>query len=371
MEAAVWALAGVVVILVVLVMALTLRRSGTAAADLKQASEQLLLLAEQRFKQAAHAQNAELDSKKQLIDQQVQAVKTELEKVTALVGGIEKDRQAKFSELATHIKTLGEQATGLTAATSTLREALASPRTRGQWGERIADDILRFAGFIEGVDYQKQATLEGSGSRPDFVILLPKGLRLNMDCKFPLDNYLKALDTPGDTERENCERAFARDVRARVKEITGREYIDPEGGTVDCVLLLIPNESIYSYVHQADPQLLDYAVQNRVVCCSPLTLFAVLAVIRQAVDNFAIHEKSDEVLRQLGRFKAEWGKFEEALGTVGERLASTQKAYEQVVGPRKRQLERPLAELENLRQRKGLEIAPADDDQSFSLPQTG
>lgn len=361
MQVAVWALAGVVLILVVLLVAFILRRPGTTAPDLKQASEQLLTLAEQRFKMAAQAQNAELDTKKQLIDQQFLAVNTGLEKVTTLVNSIEKDRQAKFSELTTHIKTLGEQATGLTTATTTLRQALASPRARGQWGERIADDILRFAGFIEGVDYQKQATIESVGSRPDFVISLPKGLRLNMDCKFPLDNYLKGLDAATDTERKSCEQAFMRDVRARVKEITGREYIDPEGGTVDCVLLLIPNESVYAYVHQTDPQLMDYAVQNRVVCCSPLTLFAVLAVIRQAVDNFALHEKSDEVLRHLGRFKAEWGKFEEALATVGERLASTQKAYEQVAGTRKRQLERPLAELERLRQRQGLEIAPPED----------
>lgn len=370
MEALVWVLAGLVAMLVLLVVALVIRRPGSAV-SLKQAEEHLLTLAEQRLKLAAQAGTADLDTKKQLIDQQVQAVKTELEKVTTLVGSFEKDREAKFSELATRIKTLGEQATGLTAATSTLREALASPRARGQWGERIADDILRFAGFIEDVNYLRQATVECAGSRPDYVFLLPRGLRLNMDCKFPLDNYLKALDTPNETERESCERAFLRDVRGRVKEITSREYIDPEGGTVDCVLLFIANESIYSYVHQADPSLLEYAVQNRVVCCSPLTLFAVLAVIRQAVDNFALHEKSDEVLKQLGRFKDEWVKFAGALENLGDRLASTQKAYEQVIGPRKRQLERPLDHLETLRQRRGLEIAPADEAASPGLPEGG
>jgi len=368
METAVWMLAGLVFILAILVVVLAIRRTGNA--DLKQASEYLLTLAEERFKAAAQSQNADLDTKKQLIDQQVQQVKTELEKVATLVNGIEKDRQAKFTELATNIKTLGEQTTSLASATITLRQALASPRTRGQWGERIADDILRFAGFIEGVDYQKQATIECAGSRPDFVIRLPKGLHLNMDCKFPLDNYLKALDAPSDTERRSYEQAFLRDVRSRVKEITSREYIDPEGDTVDCVFLLIPNESIYSYVHQADPQLLDYAVQNHVVCCSPLTLFAVLAVIRQAVDNFVLHEKSDEVLRQLGRFNAEWEKFEYSLTTVGDRLASAQKAYEQVIGPRKRHLERPLAELEALRQRQGLEIAANEQVASPDLPNT-
>ena len=365
METAIWVLAGLVAVLLIVVLIRWPRTTG----DLKQASEYLLTLAEQRLKLAVQDGTADLDTKKQLIDQQVQAVKTELEKVTTLVRDIEKDRVAKFAELTTQIKTLGKQAIDLTSATSTLREALASPRARGQWGERIADDILRLAGFIEGVNYLRQATVEGEGTRPDYVFQLPNKLRLNMDSKFPLDNYLKSLEASNDIEKENYERAFLRDVRSRVKEITSREYIDPEGGTVDCVVLFIPNDSIYSYIHQADPSLLDYAVQNRVVCCSPLTLFAVLAVIRQAVDNFALHKASGEILSLLGRFKAEWGKFVNELKILGDRLGSTQRAYDNVTGPRKRQLERPLARLEALRQERGLEVAPADETASLALPE--
>lgn len=356
----------IIFILLVVILALALRRPSSSV-DLKQASDHLITLAEQRLQLTAQSGAADLDTKKQLIDQQVQAVKTELEKVTTLVHGIEKDREAKFTELATHIKALGAQAAGLTTATSTLREALASPRTRGQWGDRIADDILRLAGFIEGKSYLRQVTIESGGSRPDYVFLLPNGLHLNMDVKFPFDNYFKSKDASNDAERENYERAFLRDVRSRVKEITGREYIDPEGGTVDCVLLFIPNDSIYAYIHQADPSLLDDALRNRVVCCSPWTLFAVLAVIRQAVDNFSLGKRTNEVLSHLGRFEVEWEKFVEALKTLGNRLASTQQAYEQVTGPRKRQLERPLTRLKALRQERGLEVAPADDTLSIGL----
>jgi DNA recombination protein RmuC len=368
-EILVWVLAGSLVVLVVVLVLILVIRRPAATVDLKQASEQLLTLAEQRLRLAAQAGAADLNTKKSLIDQQVQAVKTELEKVTNLVHGLEKDREAKFTQLDTHIKTLGEQAVGLTNATSTLREALANPRVRGQWGERIADDILRLAGFIEDVNYLRQATLEEEGTRPDYVFLLPKGLRLNMDSKFPFDNYFKAIEASDNAERENYERAFLKDLRSRIKEITGRAYIDPEGGTVDCVLLFIPNDSVYAYIHQNDPSLLDDALRNRVVCCSPLTLFAVLAVIRQAVDNFALHKASDEILSHLGRFKVEWDKFADALKTLGNRLTSTQRAYEQVTGPRKRRLERPLAHLEALRQEKGLEIAPADESSLPVLPE--
>ena len=365
MEVIVGVLAGIVVILVV-VLVMVLRRP-VATVDLKQVSEQLLTLAEQRLQLAAQAGAADLSTKKELIDQQVKAVKEELEKVTNLVRGLETDRQAKFSEITTQIKALGEQTVGLTTATSTLREALANPHTRGQWGERMADDILRLAGFTEGVNYLRQATIEGTGSRPDYVFLLPKGLRLNMDVKFPWQNYFKAMEAASDAERQACERDFLRDVRNKVKEITSREYIDPEGGTTDCVILFIPNDSIYAYIHQTDSTILDDALRNRVVCCSPLTLFAVLQIVRQAVDNFALQKSSNEILSHLGRFKVEWQKFTKSLKTLGDRLTSVQRAYEEVAGPRKRQLERPLARIEALRQQQRLEVAPMLENETLAL----
>ena len=44
------------------------------------------------------------------------------------------------------------------------------------------------------------------------------------------------------------------------------------------------------------PGLIDDAMGQRVVMCSPLTLFAFLGVIRQAFDNFMIEQTSDQIL---------------------------------------------------------------------------
>lgn len=344
-------------------------RGGKLSQWATEASEQLIKLAEARLRTETRAGSDDMDKKKQLIDQQVKAVKEKLEKVTDLIRDIEKERAGKFSELTTQITTLGDQTSALTKATSTLGEALRNPQARGQWGERIADDILRFAGFIEGVNYLRQSA-NGAGSRPDYVFLLPNEQRLNMDSKFPLNNYLKVLEATSDNERRTYERAFLRDVRSKIKEISGRDYIDPEGGTLDFVLLFIPNDSIYAYIHQTDASMLDAALRNQVVCCSPLTLFAVLAIIRQAMDSFALHKASDEILSHFGRFKMEWQKFTKALETLGARLISAQKAYDEVAGPRKRQLERPLSHMEDIRQQRGLGVAPAPlDSEPFAPPE--
>lgn len=226
----------------------------------------------------------------------------------------------------------------------------------------MAEDILRLLGFIEGVNYYKQEIIDGIGSRPDFVFPLPGDLRMNMDVKFPYDNYVKYLDEQAEPQRGQYRTAFLRDVRARIREITTREYIDPERGTVDYVLLFIPNESIYAFIHESDGTILDTALENRVICCSPFTLFAVLAVVRQAVDNFALQRASEEIIGLFGRFYSEWGKFTEGLSVLGKRLASTQRTYEQLTGPRRRMLERPLRRIEGLRQQQGLPVAPGFDE---------
>jgi DNA recombination protein RmuC len=359
MDALTLILALAVVALAAAVLWLALRRpAGPSPASLTEATEHLLAVADQRFARQSQAASADLDGKKALIDQRLEQVGVSLQRLNDQLRESEKTRESQAGALSATLKHMGEQTSALTASTSSLREALASTRTRGQWGERMAEDILRLVGLVEGVNYHKQATLE-SGSRPDFVFLLPGELRLNMDVKFPLDNYLRSLEATTDGERDGFTAAFLKDVRDRVRELRGREYVDPAGGTVDYALLFIPNEAVYTFIHEHDPALLDVALREKVVCCSPLTLFAVLALVRQAADSFALQRSSDEILTLLGRFTREWDKYAEAVEVVGRRLTSAQRAFDEMNGPRRRQLQRPLDRIEVLRAERGLPLAEA------------
>lgn len=123
--------------------------------------------------------------------------------------------------------------------TNMLREVLANTKARGQWGERMAEDILRTAGFIENMNYLKQRKIEGQGSRPDFTFLLPRGLKLNMDVKFPLDNYLKYIEAEAEVDCAKFCNDFLRDVKAQIKEVTTRKYINLKRNTVDWVFAIL------------------------------------------------------------------------------------------------------------------------------------
>jgi DNA recombination protein RmuC len=310
---------------------------------------------------------AELDGKKGLIDQQLAAMTSELRRVGTLVHDLETDRRQSFGVLATELRRQHEGLRALNDTTQRLRESLSSTKVRGQWGERMAEDVLRLAGFLEGVNYRKQATLPGAAGRPDFTFLLPNDLVLHMDGKFPLDNFVRYLEAASDHERTQHRDQFLRDVRARVNELVGRGYLDAADATVDCLLLFIPNEQVYAFVHENDPALLDHALTHKIVLCSPLTLYAVLAVVRQSVDNFRLERTSGEILRLLSAFSKQWEKYAAALDTVHRRFDAVARDYETLMSTRHRALQRPLDQIELLR-RAELTLVGDDDPEAAGAP---
>ena len=127
---------------------------------------------------------------------------------------------------------------------------------------------------------------------------MPKGHALYMDVKFPMASYLRYLEVGHRRRARGAPQELPADVRLRVKELAKREYAAiGEQPAVDYVLLFIPNEQLTGFIHEHDPDLLDDAMNQQVVMCSPLTLFAFLGVIRQAFDNFMIEQTSDEILQ--------------------------------------------------------------------------
>lgn len=340
--------------------------------DLAEAVDSLAVLAGERLEAHTRTGAAHLDGRKELIDAELARMGRTLTEVTTTLGRLESERAQQLGQLGAQMQGVVRSHHELARTTGELREALASSQTRGQWGERMVEDVLRAAGFVPGVNYRTQVTTR-SGTRPDVTFLLPRDQVVHLDVKFPLDRYLAMVDAASDAEREQHRTAFLRAVRERVKELSGRGYIDPQDGTLDCVLLFIPNEQVYAFVHEHDPQLLDDALARKVVLCSPSTLFAVLAVIREAVDRVALERTSDRILDVLESFRDQWARFAEAMDKVGRGLATTQRAYDALSTTRRAQLERQLDRIAELRDERDAEVERADGDDAtlVSLPRSG
>ncbi|MAI08764.1 MAG: recombinase RmuC [Magnetococcales bacterium] len=318
-------------------------------------TEEFLKMAGESLSKHTENNKQEMSGKKELIDQTLKSMKGELEKVNTMVQSLEKDRKAKFDVLTQEITKTAEETKSLRETTHSLRNALTNSRVRGQWGERMAEDVLRLAGFIEGTNYLKQQTLkDGDRSRPDYTFYLPDNHVVHMDVKFPLENYLNYMNADNDVEREKYKAQFLKDSRQRIDEATKREYVDTAGGTLDYVLVFIPNEQVYSFLNEHDHDLVDNSLKKKIVLCSPTTLYAVLAVIRQAVDNFHMERKAGEILDLLENFSKQWFKFTEAMEKVGKHIDNSQKAFTELTTTRQRMLEKPLNKIQELKENEKL-----------------
>src|SRR5690606_13042735 len=178
--------------------------------------------------EARRATSAELDAKKDVIDARLDQVRTEvadgLAKLGTLVDSLSRTNSDRLVQVDQSLRSHAEVTQTLSESARALKEAMASPSARGQWGERMAEDVLRLAGFVENVNYRKQTQLEGASGRPDFTFPLPKGHELYMDVKFPMAAYLRYLEAGSDAERQAHRAEFLRDVRARVRELAKRDY---------------------------------------------------------------------------------------------------------------------------------------------------
>lgn len=312
--------------------------------------QQVLALAGHELGSQLSAGEQQLDRRNEVIARQLDGVASEVRRVNDVVVALQRERAQQHGQVLSGLGEAIRQSQAVASTTQSLREALSSPKARGQWGERMADDVLRLAGFTEGVNYRRQTALAG-GTIPDFTFLLPGGWQLHMDVKFPIDNYLRHLRATGEAEARATAAQFVRDVRERVRSLSGRGYVEA-GVTLGYVLLFIPNEATYAFVHEHDPDLVDVALRQQVVLCSPLTLFAVLGVVRQAVDSFALQRSTDQILDMLGSFSTQWDKFSESIEAVGRRLDSASKAYEDLAGTRRRQLQRVVDRVDDLRRQR-------------------
>ena len=267
-----------------------------------------------------------MDKKKELIDSTLKDMKDGLKNLS-------ENTVALKSQMEESRKSVGD----LSNTTIKLRQILSSSQARGQWGERMVEDILNFIGLTEGINFKQQE--QAGKDRPDFTFFLPDKKVINMDVKFPLNHYEKYIEAETDTEKESEKKAFLKDVRNRIKEVSDRSYIDPEGGTVDYVLLFIPNESIYSFLNQEDGTLIDFSLERKIILCSPITLYAVLSLIRQAVSNFAMEQKAGEMQELVGVFRKQWGQFKLYIDSMSKSLGALTNHYEDLRGPRLRELE--------------------------------
>lgn len=280
-----------------------------------------------------------LDNQRELLKEVTRGLEKQLEGSRNEVGDLKKQNAAIRQQLENTAKVTEN----LQTSTEGLKQLLSNNKLRGKWGEQVAEDLLLAAGFVEKINFLKQASM-GEG-RPDFTILLPDGGRLNVDAKFPFDDLVHYQEAKTDMAKSESLRNFREAVRTKIKSLSTKDYINPSANTLDFVVMFIPNEMIFSFIYEKLPELNDFAASHKVVLAGPYGFTAVLRLVLQAYKNFKYEKSLQQIFGLIGKFQAEYEKFGESFERLGKQLETVQKTYVEVEGARSRQLDRVIAKI--------------------------
>jgi DNA recombination protein RmuC len=200
----------------------------------------------------------------------------------------------EHSTLKGHLQSVAETQHLLRQQTQALVSALKSPNQRGRWGEVQLRNVLERAGMLHYCDFvEKDAAVEdGRRLVPDVRILLPNGACIVVDSKVPIDAYLRTGDVD-EAAREGLLRDHARQVREHVRGLAAKSYWARFQPAPEFVVMFLPAEPLFSAALQHDPALFDYAIDQRVVPASPLTLVALLRTIASAWQQQRLTENAE------------------------------------------------------------------------------
>lgn len=326
-----------------------LKNQITVAANeaLDRNSEVIMARVKELFTVEKSVIKTDLEGKKTSINELVQEIRKDLKINEERLAKSDDDRVKSFSALKNELESYKQVTGDLKISTEKLRNLLSNNQLRGSFGEQIADDLLKMAGFVIGQNYTRNESQASHDTRPDFTILLPDQTKINIDVKFPYNSLKNSVESEDPIEKKKHFLTFKQDVKEKIKQVCTREYINPEDKTVDFVILFIPNEMIFSYIYENMTDVWEEAMRKKVILAGPFSFTAILRMVKQAYTNFRYQENLQHIIGLIQRFDSEYQKYSSSVDTLGDRLASVSKQYELVSTTRNRQLTSIVDKIKN------------------------
>ena len=178
------------------------------------------------------------------------------------------------------IRSLQEAEKALHAQAQDLTTALRGKPTKwGRWGELQLRRAAELAGMLEHCDFVEQQTLTGEdkAQRPDMVVNMPNGRSIAVDSKAPVEMYIASLETDNEEDSRAKLKLYAEAVRRHLTDLCRKSYWEKLPGSPEFVVMFLPGESYFSAALEADPELIEFGAEQRVMLATPATLIALLA----------------------------------------------------------------------------------------------
>jgi DNA recombination protein RmuC len=223
-----------------------------------------------------------------------------------------------FQEQANQIKNVGQ-------SISRLEDLFKVPQFRGKFGEILLEKIIEETLPKEFYEFQYKL---GNGQVVDAIIKFQDRI-LPIDSKFPLNNYLKIMESDNQDQKEKLKKEFLKDVRNRINEIASK-YILPNQGTFNFAIMYIPSETIY-YEVVSDEETISYMIEKKVVPASPTVFYAKLMIFLIGFKALEVEKNAKNIIDYLSRLEKEISQLIELYKTLGNHIKNVSSKYNETL----------------------------------------
>ncbi|MEY3346534.1 MAG: hypothetical protein RIR40_259 [Actinomycetota bacterium] len=296
------------------------------------------------------------------LNEQLRAVTTGMTQLATQSQEAEVKRARAESEMRTQIETMRLGNENLLRETTKLAGALSNSQTRGKYGEAQLETLLENAGLVENVHFFKQ-DYRASGteiSKPDIKISVPGGSEIFIDSKFPFDRFLEAVVEKDPLERTRLMQLHAKDLLGHVTALAKRGYQE-SGNSPDYVVLFAPFESILSEALEVEPQLLHKAFEKNVTIATPTTMMALLRTVAYVFSRSELAKNAQEITDLAGELLKRIGKVHSKIETLGDRLKSTERAFNDLIKSAEENVLKPARKMVKLGAPSSSKLKALDD----------
>jgi len=248
-------------------------------------------------------------------------------------------RDAAMQELIKNMmensRSVGEEARNLANALS------GRSKVQGDFGEMLLTDILKSAGFTEGIHFSTQEVIrdeqgheirseEGRRMIPDVILYYPDDTEVIVDSKLSLTDYRRYLDAKTVEERDKYARAHIESITKHIDELKSKDYasyIPKNHRKVDFNIMFVPVEGAFTLMLEEAPLLWQQAKDAKVLIVSQMNLIIVLNMILMSWKQHDQQQNIAEVYKTASELMGQLRDWMKAFTNVGDHLSKASAAY--------------------------------------------
>lgn len=239
------------------------------------------------------------------------------------------DSTKNVTEKLTKLDETNKQVVGFAEQMKSLENILKNPKQRGILGEFFLENLL--SNQLPPSHFKMQYAF-GNGEIVDAAIFV-KEMIIPVDAKFSLENYNAMMETKNEEERQKAEKMFKSDLKKRIDETS--KYVRSDEGTTDFAFMFIPADGVfYNLLSQKvgalevnTHDLIEYAFKKHVIMVSPMTFYAYLQTVMQALKALTIEKQAVEIQKRVGELSNHLSAYQDHMRKVGNHLGTTVNAY--------------------------------------------